>query len=364
MKTLARVLIGALLVPVALFLGVRFNARWQDKFEHFYERVTLQQIADRVTAGAPDRQTAVIRLMEYARDRVALPPANRPIGDVKPLEILAAGRGFCDQRANVFIHLARTLPVDSRLVFLRDDKGRSPHSIAQVYLEGEWRIVDPVLGVPFLNRQGKLATFRDLAEEPALLTDARAIQPQKQFGVEQNFVEVAKLYKQDPTIFNSWKGKRKIGLDHCPGPIRRWFVCRVQDLYFQMPISRQDVAREEQRLNRARQYALLFRVKEAERLYRILMEKGETPAIQQDARYFTGCLYESQGRAEEALRWFGLALSCDSAVAGWAPVIHALMGPLYESLGHPAEALECYERSGLAPANPRVAERILLLQQK
>lgn len=364
MKIFSRLWMGTLLIPLAFFLGIRFNARWQDKFEHFYERVTFQQIADRVTAGAADRQAAVIRLMEYVHAQVVLPPANRPIGDVKPLEILAAGRGWCDQRANVFIHLIRTLPLDARLVFLRDAQGRSPHSIAQVYLDGEWRVFDPVLGIPILNRRGKLATFRDLAEEPALLTEAQAVQPQKQFGVAQNFVEVAKLYKQEPTIFNSWKGKRKTGLDRWPAPIRRWFVNRVQDLYFQLPISRAGVAPAQRRLNRARQYALLFRVKEAERMYRVLMREGETPAIQQDARFFTACLYDRQGWREEALRWFDLALSHESDNGGWAPVIHAFMGPLYESLGHPAEALECYERSGLAPVDLKVAERIVFLQQK
>lgn len=108
----------------------------QPKLKHFYERLMFQTIAGRVTSGISDPQRALIRLLEFVHTRVVTPPSDRPIGDVGPLSILTAGRGWCDQQANVLIQLARTLPVDGRLVFLRNERGASPHSIAEVYLDG------------------------------------------------------------------------------------------------------------------------------------------------------------------------------------------------------------------------------------
>ena len=350
MKYLLRFGFGLAVALVIALSAVWTSFRRQEKLEHFYERVVFQVIADRVTQGAPDAQSALVRILDYVHPRVVLPSNDRPVGDVEPLEILAAGRGWCDQSANVFAQMVRTLPLDVRLVFLRTENGRSPHSIAEVYLDGQWRVVDPFVGMPIFSRDGKLATRREIGEDPDLLSDI----PNKE--------QMASWYKQEPILFNTWHGKRKAWLDHCPKPVRKTLLCAIQEFYFQLPIATRGLSPEQRLLKRARHYTFLRRTRAAERLFNRLRAQSKDESVRQDAGYFLARYYKHLGRFDEALKLFDLSLK-EKTVTSWRPYIFLSMGKIYESLRRPEEALTAYQRSTLITADAFVAKRVSQLQK-
>ena len=328
-----------------------------EELEHQYQRVSFQWIADRVTQGASDPQTAVVRLAEYVHATMRVPPSGKPVGDVEPLELLAGGRGWCDQQANVFAQLARTIPLDVRLVFLRNAQGESPHSIAEVFLDGAWRVVDPFLGVLPWN-DGRLATPEDLAANPSLF-----LQQDVEEMVRSNMsMTTAQLFRYPPTIFNTWRGKRKIWLDRCPQALRRGLVYALQDLSFAFASSSRHLTPPQRLSLFAQQCALLDRTKKAERLFQRVLQQTHDPALREDAQFFLGRLYRAQGRFDEALAVFQEMLRSAQG-DGWQPLAHLACGQIYESLGQAARAREEYRLSGLALHEIMVAQDSLTLQR-
>lgn len=335
--------------------------RAKHRLEHTCERVIFQWIADQITREAPDVQEAVVRLLGKVHDAVRLPPSGKSLGDVEPLDILTAGRGFCDQQANVLAQLVRTIPLDVRLAFLRDGKGQSPHSIAEVYLNGAWRIVDPLLGVPILNAQGQLATHEEVARDPSLLTNHPFVLASVALGSTTDFAEMARWYQDPPIVFNTWRGKRKMWMDHCPAPLRRWVVYRFQDLYWLLSASHRGGSRWQHKLLRARHYALAGRVAQAERLYQRLIGFAEEPDVREDARFFLARLYQDQQRWQDALTMWTELLR-EHPETGWSTYAQLAIGQVEEALGHPAQALAAYQRSHLMQQDLIVGERVLALE--
>jgi hypothetical protein len=83
-------------------------------------------------------------------------------------DVLLRGFGVCDQADFAFARLANELDVPGRLLFLRQPDGVSPHSTAELFLSGEWRIFDPFYGMVARAADGEIATRQDLATEPRL----------------------------------------------------------------------------------------------------------------------------------------------------------------------------------------------------
>lgn len=53
--------------------------------------------------------------------------------------------GSCDQSAWVYVVMTNLLGLDSRLLFLIDDRGISPHTVASVKIKGKIYIVDTIV---------------------------------------------------------------------------------------------------------------------------------------------------------------------------------------------------------------------------
>ena len=363
---------GWIFLAVVLVGGIAITvARGKQWVEHEYKMALFQLIADRVTHGAPDPQTAVVRLLDYVHSN--LHGVGKPV-DIEPQEILASGRGWCDQQANVLVQLARSIPADGRLVFLHDANGISPHSVAEVSLDGAWRVVDPLLGVVILNAEGKLATREEIANNPQLLADNPQLRSLEHRDNSPDLVSMAHLYQHEPEIFNTWRGKRKRWMDACPTPLRHWLVYALQELYLTtpsaltMPSANPHESRLTRQLFRARHYLLVGREQAAERLLQDLHHQVTDPAVSENAHFFLGQLYVSQGYFDKALVAFQGLLQAYPR-SGWTPLIHAALGQIYEALGQPALALEAYQRSDLVGVEPLVGQRvatlkILLMQQR
>lgn len=353
---------AAVTVPIVGAVGwLALTARGRNQLSHQYQRMAFQWIADRQTLGVRDPQARAIRLHAYVHERLYRPSSEKPIGDVEPIEILASQRGWCDQQAAVFIQLARTLPLEGRLVFLQDGHGQSPHSMAELFLDGHWRVVDPFLGMVILNREAQLARREDLAQDPRLLTDLPDMRVFSASGFATDFARMAEWYRNPPAIFNTWSGKRQAWMDRCPIALRRFLVCAVQDLYLALCPSVMAKSGPERQLRRAKHYALVGRSRSAERIFQRLILQADEARVQESARFFLGRLSQSQDRLPDARAAFE-ALLREHPQAGWAPMARAALGAVYDAMHEPALAIAAYEESGLQRTEAPIGARVIVLR--
>jgi hypothetical protein len=129
----------------------------------------FRRTAGRLTAGKSGDREALEALMDWTHENVRPQYAapGRLVSDTF-LDIVRRGWGYCDQSAHVFATLAHFAGYDARLLFLRRADGVSPHTVAEVRVDGRWVVVDPWLGVMLVDRAGNLAGVADLGESAQL----------------------------------------------------------------------------------------------------------------------------------------------------------------------------------------------------
>lgn len=326
-----RVVRPALVAGLAVVVGAGF---WisvvpggRERLAHTYQRFTFQWLADRATEGLVDPQAKVVRLLEYVHANLADPPSRKPIGDVELIEILAAGRGWCDQQAGVLIQLVRTIPLDARLVFLQDGHGQSPHSVAEVRLHDTWRVLDPYVGLAPRNADGALATREELAGQPELLTAQAQARTLNGRGPAPDVAAMAQWFRQPPRVFNSWRGNRKAWFARLPTPLQQAVVYGLQELYLWSDTGVPDRTPSRQQLHRAQHHLLVGHSRAAEHLLKKLLAV-EDPEMREDAMFFLARAYQVQGRFDEAAALY-LALRQEERKGGW----EAVAGAAFEGLG-------------------------------
>ena len=85
---------------------------------------------------------------------------------LQPMSATISSGGWCGNYTRVFMRFAELEGYPAHKLHLQSG-GRS-HTLAEVYFEGKWRVVDPFFNLVYLLPDGGIATFQDLAETPAL----------------------------------------------------------------------------------------------------------------------------------------------------------------------------------------------------
>jgi hypothetical protein len=266
-----------------------------------YRYVLYPVVAHRVTQGAASRDEAVARLNEFVYVNVrSLWPAVPTIDD-SAADTLIRGFGACDPAVMAFIRLAYELDVSGRMLFLRREDGVSPHTVAEVFLDGGWRVFDTLYGFVPRRPDGGVATKTDLAREPGLLRPSRA-EPAWYRGADP--VEVREVTADPLEAAASAIGRALAALP-------AWAVDRLQDLYLSLPPPRyvdvdgqvfEDYRTPDRRLfYAARNYQVFLRTAEAKAAYAGLLAQYPDSPYADDALYQTGLLELTQnGRPREA----------------------------------------------------------------
>ena len=112
------------------------------------------------------------------------------------VNVMKRGWGYCDQIAHVFATLATYSGFEAAQLQLFRNDGVSPHTIATVKIDGQWRIVSPWRGVIPLKPDGSMYTiseFSDFIEET----------PSYQFSsADSELFRNAKVFKTYPYLDN------------------------------------------------------------------------------------------------------------------------------------------------------------------
>jgi len=83
------------------------------------------------------------------------------------LNVVRRGYGYCDQSAQILASVAWALGWESRMWFLRDADGVSPHAVAEINWGDGWVLADPWLGLLGVEDDGDLVSVEDLSSEDA-----------------------------------------------------------------------------------------------------------------------------------------------------------------------------------------------------
>lgn len=119
--------------------------------------------ARRLVAGKTTDKDRLQALLDWTHENVRpqfAGPSRLVSGNFST--IVRRGYGYCDQDAHVFATLAFFAGYEVHLLFLFDANGSSPHTVAEVRVDGRWILADPWLGVLFLDHDGELAGTAEL----------------------------------------------------------------------------------------------------------------------------------------------------------------------------------------------------------
>lgn len=126
-----------------------------------YRYILLERVSQRVFPAESDREEVVLEGLERIRE--IAPIDSRVVLDDDAASTLVRGFGFCDGISMAYVQLLERAGMRGRLTFLRRPDGSSPHTIAEVQLGGEWRVIDVFTGRVSRTKDGELATAADIA---------------------------------------------------------------------------------------------------------------------------------------------------------------------------------------------------------
>ena len=128
-------------------------------------RVLIERLATGMADRTPSAAQVFHRWWQAAADGVLLLP------EWEEESFLAVGTGSCDRLARCLIALCRTRQIPGRLVIWYHANGKRQHVMAELFLDGQWRLRDPLLGLSWQS------TAWDLLGRPNPTARASVVRP-------------------------------------------------------------------------------------------------------------------------------------------------------------------------------------------
>ena len=221
---------------------------------------------------------------------------NRP--DTIGFEKLVYGIGWCDQQSRVFMQLAKKQNIKSRLLFLKNEQGASPHSIAEAWDGQRWVIVDCTNDLDLSNKQGRMASAEDIKEDMSILLENKRLKAYGGYWQDPAFLS---MYHRTARCVNTKKPVNYQIFHHLPELPKRLFLGLITRIYIFKNRSQFVNSTENLEYFRARICDLTGERKKAERLYRKMLQDKINPGLQDKVRFYLALLLKNLGRHQEAI---------------------------------------------------------------
>jgi hypothetical protein len=168
-RCLALALATVLGLVVVGAIGVRLGVH-----HLLYRALLYTVVSQRATRSASSQAEVVQRLNDFVYLNVRT-PENAPVLDDTAADTLIRGFSYCDSAVLLFTRLLQEQSIPSRMTFLSPAQDApSPHTIAEVFVDGAWRVFDTYYDfIPRLP-DGSVATIADLVARPELLGPSRS----------------------------------------------------------------------------------------------------------------------------------------------------------------------------------------------
>jgi hypothetical protein len=162
-----------LLLVVSLAMGL-YSVAWE-----YSTRSYLKGFSDAIVPYADSPEQKVEAILAWMKDG----PGRRTISDPGSLdprdphetlnyrELLEV----CGTATNAFVNLADSSGLRSRRLLLLDDRRQSKHVVAEVFLDGEWVVVDPAYRTIFRDSSGRFFTRIQLQDPSVFEMATRSI---------------------------------------------------------------------------------------------------------------------------------------------------------------------------------------------
>jgi len=318
---------------------------------HAYRSLMYDCLTQQVALDDRSSEELIEHLMQYVQTHIWSSPADVPY-EGKPLRYLVRGVGWCDYMAKVLMRLLAMRGMPARYAMLQDASGISPHTVAEVFYDGRWGVVDVLFGIRFVDAHGDPLTLEALSASPELLEAQptmawlRQHRPVQAAHIQMLYTRFLPL-PQPPRRSHSGT-KRLTVFDRLLLHYARWggprFVAWYQDRYLAASgVARPSTPSEHLRL--ARHWHLAGRADLAKAAYTSCLKEFSARAVQSEARFWLGLLqWELEGNARGAHATFE-ALLAENPDSRWGPMARYYKGRGEKALGQLDHALVSYRRA-------------------
>jgi hypothetical protein len=278
------------LIAISIVVGIR-DAR-------VYRLIELEGYAQTAAGTSNSDEETAVQLFDYLV--TAMPfseygtegdPAfsevivDNPYGDSvafldNAVGSLIRGGAVCDSMAWTLVQLAERNGIAGRVTWLINDDGVSPHTVAELLIEDEWRVFDPYYGAIPRNADGTLATREQIARGDLetgsvayRTSEDRRTQGYPDESLDINLFSSTRVWYEStpPNRLTSLRSRALAGFTSVTWPV-------IQDLHMLLDGEYRYLPREQMPGDAAylaaRRYHLAHRYERARDLYRQAISEG------------------------------------------------------------------------------------------
>lgn len=310
-----------------------------------YDAFLVPLVAHRVAGDVRAPEAVVDRLQDYVYLNLRM-PFEAPVLTTRNRDVLLRGFAYCDQAVYVFIHLLQEQEISGRMTYLHRADGVSPHTVAEVQLEGGWQVRDVLFDFDPTRPDGAGASVKDLVEQPRLLAESRVPVEWYQHAKVRMVRGPERRRQGGP----AWPFVRQAAVRRMVALTPRWAADRLQDLYLRLPALPPKDPRFETDpeagalFYRARHHHVLLRGAEAGAGYQEFLRRYPEHPATDHVLYYLGLLQFSQLQdAAAAIETLGQLLERYPTTV-WANEATYLLARAHAAANHCAAAAALYRR--------------------
>ncbi|MEW6008041.1 MAG: transglutaminase-like domain-containing protein [Candidatus Omnitrophota bacterium] len=305
--------------------------------EKRYDKIMCYFITRNLVRNTSDFSTKIDVLMNFVHEDIHPFDKNHKTLDSSAIGDLIYGENRCDGQSTVFMRLARSIGITSRLLYLRDDSGVSPHTVAEVATpDKNWVIVDPLFNLEFRTKDGRLAGQSDIRNDLNILTGNKRIKLVSQFSERWSDPNFLKMYYNTPTYKMTIEGIDVDFLKVIPVAVLRPIINIIQNRYFRQ-IQQEIKDPFEFKFVKARGFHLLGYFKKSLKLYDEIINKSNNFGLVQKTEFYKAILLKDTGQHSKALNYIDAILE-KGKNANYPSYLLGLKARIYERIGNSKEA--------------------------
>ena len=129
-----------------------------------------KDLFDKLTAGKQSDEDKIGAIFEYVASKLNYQQTQWELGS--PRRVLETGSEYCGHLSAAMETLAAIGNYWTRAVNGID--GKNPpgtHVVVEVFYNGGWHLYDPTFGVKFHNKNGQVASYKDVRLDPTVITE-------------------------------------------------------------------------------------------------------------------------------------------------------------------------------------------------
>jgi hypothetical protein len=162
----------------------RYDSRNRDYYVDLYHKLT---------DGKQSDEQKVEAVNEFVGTRLNYLQTGKEL--VSARRVIEQGSQWCGHLAVAMATIIVT-GYPARIVHLMDASGHpNTHALVEVDYGGDWHLYDPTFGVRFLDESGRVASYRSLRLNPALVLDSAYDNYRRQYPAADSVAWMPEMYR-------------------------------------------------------------------------------------------------------------------------------------------------------------------------